>query len=470
VTVEPKTKQLEIADRDELGDLARAVDAIIRDTQATVAAFSATQLTVRGLVDETQALTTSAEQGRLEQRGHAERFEGAYRTLLAGFNGTLDALQAPFTDASAVMQRVAERDLTARMTGQYQGDHATLQVAVNTAVTQLEAELSQVAGGAEQVAAAAAQIASGSQALAGGTTEQASSIEEISANLQEISAMAAQAAANTQEVQGLMTAATASAEQGTAKVARLTDAVARIRTSAEATAKVVKTIDEIAFQTNLLALNAAVEAARAGDAGRGFAVVAEEVRALALRSAEAAKQTAALIEDSVHSVNEGVTTTREVTDNFGEIKGQMVRVATVIREIGAAVDQQAEGVRQVNTGTEQINQVTQQNAANAEESAATAEELTGQAAALSAMLGQFQLSGRAPAAAPPPAGGRAGGRAPAPRGGRQPAAYTPDHGRATRGVPAVGRMAATGSAAGTAATAARLIPFDDDADDVLGSF
>jgi methyl-accepting chemotaxis protein len=459
--VESQTRPLGIADGDEIGDLARAVDGIIAATQGTVAAFGGMQDTVRGLLDETRALTEAAEAGRLEHRGRAERFEGAFGSLVAGFNGTLDALQAPFAEASAVMQRLAERDVTARMTGQYRGDHAALQTSVNRTLTQLDTELAQVAGAADQVAAAAGQIAAGSQALAGGTTEQASSIEEISATLQEVTSMTGQTAAHAREVQGLVAAATASAERGTARVERLTDAVGRIQTSAHATAKVVKTIDEIAFQTNLLALNAAVEAARAGDAGRGFAVVAEEVRALALRSAEAAKQTASLIEGSVVTVDEGVATNREVAENFAEISGHVARVAAVMREIGAAADQQAESVKQVNSGTEQINQVTQQNAATAEESAAAAEELTGQAGALSAMMARFELGSRAPAA--PSAA------APAPRAGRAAAPPAPAAAPAAPPAPAAA-PARRPRASVEAALAARAIPFDDDADDVLGGF
>lgn len=132
VTVVPKTTFLDLADRDELGELARSVDGIIRDTQATVAVYTAMQQTLGGVVAETQELTAAALAGRLDQRGRPERFAGAYRDMVAGLNGTLDALQAPFGEAAAVMQRVAARDLTARMTGQYKGDHAAIQAAVNT--------------------------------------------------------------------------------------------------------------------------------------------------------------------------------------------------------------------------------------------------------------------------------------------------------------------------------------------------
>lgn len=170
--------------------MSRALDAIIQDTQAIVAAFSTTQGTVRGLLDETRTLTAAAERGDLSQRGQGERYAGAFRQLVSGFNGTLDALAAPFAEASGVLQHAAERDLTVRMTGEYAGDHAVLKTAVNTALGQLAASLAQVASGAEQVAAASAQIAAGSQVLADGTTAQANSLEEISASLNGVNAMA----------------------------------------------------------------------------------------------------------------------------------------------------------------------------------------------------------------------------------------------------------------------------------------
>jgi methyl-accepting chemotaxis protein len=249
-----------------------------------------------------------------------------------------------------------------------------------------------VAVGAEQVTSAAGQISSGSQSLAQGSSEQASSLEEISSSLQEMAAMTKQNAGNATEAKGLTDGTQTSVVRGVDSMHRLSEAIDKIKASSDATAKIIKTIDEIAFQTNLLALNAAVEAARAGDAGKGFAVVAEEVRNLAMRSAEAAKNTANMIEDSVKNADNGVSLNQEVLKNLEEINGQVKKVGEVMAEIAAASDQQSQGVDQVNTAVEQMNQVTQQTAANAEESASAAEELSSQAAEMKSMVASFELS------------------------------------------------------------------------------
>ena len=392
-TIDTGTEPLDINSNDEVGQLANTFNHILAQTKDTVAGFEQVRATLREVTAETGTLITAARQGDLQQRADARRFQGAYAELVQGTNELLDAVAAPLSEAGAVLERAAERDLSVRMTGSYQGEYRRLQDGLNAAVENLDEALSQVNASSEQVSAAATQITAGSQNLAQGASEQASSLEEISSSLQELASMARQTSANSQEVRSLAEEARSSTGRGSQSMRQMSDAMEKIKSSSAATAKIVKTIDEIAFQTNLLALNAAVEAARAGEAGKGFAVVAEEVRNLAMRSAEAAKSTAAMIEESVENVEQGVSFNAEVLKNLDEIASQVNKVGEVIAEVAAASEQQTQGVDQISTAVEELNGVTQQNAANSEESAATAEELSSQAAVLSGMVGEFTLSG-----------------------------------------------------------------------------
>ncbi|MHB1073852.1 MAG: methyl-accepting chemotaxis protein [Gemmatimonadaceae bacterium] len=381
--------------------------------------------TLRALIEEVGGLLDAARHGRLDARGDASRFHGAYRQIVEGMNEAIEALTAPVAEAAAVLDRVASRDLAARMTGSYQGDHARIKEAMNSAVANLDAALVQVNTGALQVQAAATQIASGSQSLAAGSSEQAASLQEMAANVSQLATMARQSAANAREATGLVNDAQRAVQAGTSAMAQLSEAMGGIKQSSDQTARIVKTIDEIAFQTNLLALNAAIEAARAGDAGRGFAVVADEVRSLAVRAAEAAKQTAGLIEESVSHAQSGVALHEQVAAGFGEIGRHVGRVREVVGAIAAASDEQRAEVAQVDTAIAQMNGVTQATAANAEEAAAAAEELTSQAVTLTAMVAEFELSdagSRAREAAHVAAGNAPAGGTPRPprvRGGRE---------------------------------------------------
>jgi methyl-accepting chemotaxis protein len=284
--------------------------------------------------------------------------------------------------------------------------------------------------GSEQTASAAAEVASAGQSLADNSSKQAAAVEETSASIEEIASMVKNNAGNARQAKDMVVANTAStkeakslaesaldlAKDGNSSMDRMSDAINKIKGSAEETAKIVKTIDEIAFQTNLLALNAAVEAARAGDAGKGFAVVAEEVRNLAQRSASAAKDTADLIKESVSNSERGVTVSSEVLDAFENISDTVQKVAVHIGEVAAASDEQtqliesvsnaseeqATGIEQINEGVAQIDDATQANAGAAQQSAAAAEQLGGQAEELRAMVGQLRalVTRRGTSAAP----------------------------------------------------------------------
>jgi methyl-accepting chemotaxis protein len=366
---------------------------------------------LRQLIEETKALFRGAQEGRLGNRVDHTKFQGAFAEVVSGFNRTLDAVIAPIDEAGQVLDRIAAKDLTIRMRGDYRGDFARIKTGLNQAAQNLEESLQQVAVGSEQVGSAAGQISTGSQTLAQGASHQASNLEEISASLQETATMARTNAANAQEALSLAEQARQDAGHGMQNMAQMSLAMQRIKESADKTIKIVKTIDEIAFQTNLLALNAAVEAARAGDAGRGFAVVAEEVRSLAMRSAEAARNTSNLIAESVTSSASGVEINQKVLGNLQVIEKQISRVSEVMGDISAASEQQSLGVDQINHAVEQMRELTQQVAASAEESASAAQELTSQASTMQVMTKSFTL-------------GTPSARLPLGRGRRAPAALT----------------------------------------------
>lgn len=240
--------------------------------------------------------------------------------------------------------------------------------------------------GADETASAAAQVSSSSQVLAQGSSEQAAALEETSSSLEEMSSMTKKNAETAHSAAGLAADTKTAADKGNKAMSRMTGAMSSIEKSASETAKILKTIDEIAFQTNLLALNAAVEAARAGEAGKGFAVVAEEVRNLAMRSAEASKTTATLIDESVQNAKSGASIATEVGASLEEINAAATKVSTLISEIAAASREQSTGIEQINTSVTQMDKVTQANAAGAEESAAASEELTSQAMKLQSVV------------------------------------------------------------------------------------
>lgn len=310
--------------------------------------------------------------------------------------------------------------------------------------------------GSEQVYNAAAQVSESSQSLAEDASKQAAGLEETTSSLVEMSAMTRQNAGNAERANSLSAKSKQAADAGAASMERMSQAIKDIQSSSDQTSKIIKVIDEIAFQTNLLALNAAVEAARAGEAGKGFAVVAEEVRNLAIRSAEAARNTSTLIETSVQNARTGVGISTEVQKSLEEIVQSVTQTSDLISEIASASNEQSQGIEQINGSVAQMDAITQQNAACAEESASASSELKTQteilrnaAADLEAIVGGMRESETA--------GGR--DQRPAKKSGRD----TMD-GREKRNEPvhSSAKLKMSPRQADSQAASERAIPFDDE--------
>jgi len=330
------------------------------------------------------------------QLSDAGKNEEALALLLTSGRTTYDVYDKLCTDFNALETKTAT-DSAATIAGNVRSSIITLgsgvlaELVLSTllgalVVTGLNRTLRRVSSSldeeAEQVTAAAGQVSQASQSLAEGASEQAASLEETSSSLEEMSSMTKRNADNAQKANDLAKQARSAADKGVGDMQAMSTAMEAIKTSSDDIAKIIKTIDEIAFQTNILALNAAVEAARAGEAGMGFAVVADEVRNLAQRSAQAAKETAAMIEGAISKTGQGVEISRRVAETLNEIVAKARQVDELVAEVAGASREQTQGIAQINTSIGQIDKVTQSNAAGAQQSAAAAQELNSQAVAM----------------------------------------------------------------------------------------
>jgi len=388
------------------------------------------------LANDTNLLVQAALAGKLEVRADVSKHSGDFRKIVEGVNSTLDAVIAPVKETAIVLQKMAQGNLQDRVKGDYKGDHAQLKNAMNDTIEALDnyvGEISEVLrelansnlkvgiandykgdfvhikdalnliinalndvfgeinNASDQVAAGARQVSDGSQALSQGATEQASAIEELTVSIGQIAAQTKDNAVNAAQASNLAQKVKESAEQGNFEMKEMLKSMEEINESSANISKIIKVIDEIAFQTNILALNAAVEAARAGQHGKGFAVVAEEVRNLAARSANAAKETTFLIEGSIKKVEDGTEIATITAKALDEIVTGVTKAADLVEGIAGASSEQATAIAQINKGVEQVAQVVQTNSATAEESAAASEELSGQAEILKDMIASFKL-------------------------------------------------------------------------------
>ena len=374
--------------RDEIGHMAQAVQV-----------FKTEALRARSLEQDAAGARQTAEQERMradEERALIAQEQASVVQMLA------DALS-----------RLSDGDLTTRLNG-FPPDYGKLQADFNVAITKLEEALGNLTGNGRSIVSGTNEMSHASDDMARRTEQQAASLEESAAALQQITAGINKTAEGAKHARDVVTAAKHDAEQSGVVVQRAVSAMREIENSAREINQIIGVIDEIAFQTNLLALNAGVEAARAGDAGRGFAVVASEVRALAQRSADAAKQIKTLISTSSNQVSVGVNLVGETGEALTRIVAQVSEIAASVSEIAESAQVQASGLQEVNAAVGQMDQITQQNAAMVEEATAASHSLRGEAERLQLAIGRFRVSSdgvdiapaepmRAPKAAPRPA-------------------------------------------------------------------
>lgn len=313
--------------------------------------------------------------------------------LAIAFDRTGEALKNMIADVNYLLGEMADGnfDVSSKNEQIYVGDFAPMLVSVNNIIMRLSETLGQIDNAANQVSAAAGQMAESAQSLAEGATEQAGAVEELVATVNEVSGQVTSSARNTADASRKANAVGTLTEEGSEQMKQMTEAMKKISETSKQVVLIINTIEDIASQTNLLALNAAIEAARAGESGKGFAVVADQIRKLAGESSEAASDTRALIETSLHEVENGSQIVEETADSLGQIVQGIEEVTATIENVTKDSESQAQSMEQVTKGIEQISEVVQTNSATAEESSATSEELSAQASSLSELVGRFHL-------------------------------------------------------------------------------
>ncbi|MBV2210113.1 MAG: HAMP domain-containing protein [Thermomonas sp.] len=403
--VQAVMRTLEVMKRYALGDLSIDIERMPGEKAILHETIDAVKTSLLRISGEINRLAASAAAGDFSQRGDQADYQFVFRDIVVSLNQLMTTADVGLGEVSRMLRAIAQGDLTGRIDGNYQGVFAQMRDDANATV----AQLTTIVGGIQQAAgainSAAAEIASGNDDLSRRTEQQAASLEETAASMEELTSTVKQNADNARQANQLSQGAAEVAAQGGSVVENVVTTMAAIETSSKKIADIISVIDGIAFQTNILALNAAVEAARAGEQGRGFAVVASEVRALAQRSAGAAKEIKTLIEESVDKVADGSNLVQQAGSTMRDIVTSVQRVTDIMADISAASQEQSNGIEQVNTTVTQMDETTQQNAALVEEATAAARSMEEQARQLVEAVAMFRLAGaaRTAVAAPHPA-------------------------------------------------------------------
>ncbi|RFB88857.1 methyl-accepting chemotaxis protein [Rhizobium leguminosarum bv. trifolii] len=392
--------------RDEIGEMARAVE-VFKQNGAKVRELDAAGADKRAKVIEMQksidTVITAAAAGDFAQRAPEEFGYPDLNRIVIGLNQVIASVDRGVAETRRVVSALANGDLTENMRGEFQGSFAELQNNVNATMTNLRSVLGEVRAAVDIINGGAGEMRIASGDLSQRTEQQAASLEETSSALEEITVAVKHSTERALEASHMVDEAKKGTGQSSDVVSQAVSAMGRIEQASGEIGKIISVIDEIAFQTNLLALNAGVEAARAGEAGKGFAVVAQEVRELAQRSANAAKDIKVLINRSSDEVHSGVKLVTATGEALGHIQDHVVKIDEHVRSIATAAREQSTGLSEVSTAVNQMDQVTQQNAAMVEKSTAATNRLAEEAANLARLIARFKLDAAqaAPRAATP---------------------------------------------------------------------
>jgi methyl-accepting chemotaxis protein len=393
-----------------------------------------------GISTEIKTVAESAAGGNLSQRADIARYSGDWAEILNGINGLVESVNAPIQEAASILRQIAAGNLNMRITNDYKGDFAlikdsvnvmsetvssyiqeinevltmvsnddldqeitreyvgqfaVIKTSINMIIDKINSVISDMNSASQQVAAGAFQISSSSMTLAEGASIQTSSVTGLEESLEDIDHKSAENAAHAAQAKELSDKSKNDAIAVNDEMRKMLSAIESIKQSSQDISKIIKTIDDIAFQTNLLALNAAVEAARAGVHGKGFTIVAEEVRNLAAKSQLAAKDTTALIENSINKVAEGDRIAGLTAQFINGIVGNVSEVSGLIENIAVESKKQSGAIKSISDGLHEISQVVQDNSSTAEENAAAAEELSSQSEILKSMVAVFNLKSKA---------------------------------------------------------------------------